>query len=44
MYVDGDHLLLIFILGRGAIRKDINNKCILCKDSVNSQDMLKKVI
>ena len=37
-YVDGDHLLLRFILGRGAIRNDINDKCILCKDSNNSQE------
>ena len=37
-YVDGDHLLLRFILGRGAFRKDINDRCILCKDSDNSQE------
>ena len=37
-YVDGDHLLLRFILGRGAFRNDINDKCILCKDSDNSQE------
>jgi hypothetical protein len=37
-YVDGDHLLLRFILGRGAFRKDINDKCILCKDADNSQE------
>ena len=37
-YVDGDHLLLRFILGRGAFRNDINDKCILCKDSNNSQE------
>ena len=37
-YVDGDHLLLRFILGRGAFRKDINDKCILCKNSDNSQE------
>ena len=36
-YVYGDHLLLRFILGRGAFRKDINDKCILCKNSDNSQ-------
>ena len=36
--VDGDHLLLRFILGRGAFRKDINDRCILCKDSDNSQE------
>ena len=32
------HLLLRFILGRGAFRNDINDKCILCKDSDNSQE------
>jgi hypothetical protein len=37
-YVDGDHLLLRFILGRGAFREDINDKCILCKDADNSQE------
>ena len=37
-YVDGDHLLLRFILGRGAFRKDINDKSILSKDSDNSQE------
>ena len=37
-YVDGDHLLLRFILGRGAFRKDINDKCILCKDADNSEE------
>ena len=37
-YVDWDHLLLIFILDRGAFRKDINDRCILCKDSDNSQE------
>ena len=37
-YVDEDHLLLRFILGRGAFVKDINNKCILCKNSDNSQE------
>jgi hypothetical protein len=37
-YVDGDHLLLRFILGRGAFRKDINDICILCKDADNSQE------
>ena len=37
-YVDGDHLLLRFILGRGAFHKDINDKSILCKDSDNSQE------
>ena len=35
-YVDGEHLLLRFILGRGAFRNDINYKCILCKDCDNS--------
>ena len=28
-YVDGDHLLLRFILGRCAFRNDINDKCII---------------
>ena len=37
-YVDGDHLLLRFILGRGFFRKDINDKCILSKNSDNSQE------
>ena len=37
-YVDGDHLLLRFILGRGAFRNDINDKCILCKIHENSQE------
>ena len=37
-YVDGAHLLLRFILGRGAFRNDINDKCILCKNSDNSQE------
>ena len=37
-YVDGENLLLRFILGRGAFRNDINDKCILCKDSNNSQE------
>ena len=37
-YVDGDNLLLRFILGRGAFLNDINDKCILCKDSNNSQE------
>ena len=37
-YFDGIHLFLIFILDRGAFRKDINDKCILCKDSDNSQE------
>ena len=37
-YVDGDNLLLRFILGRGTFRKDINDKRILCKDSDNSQE------
>ena len=37
-YVDGDHLLLRFILGRGVFRNDINDKCILCKDSEHSQE------
>ena len=29
-YVDGDNLLLRFILGRGDFRNDINDKCIIC--------------
>ena len=37
-YVDGDHLLLRFILGRGAFRNDINENCILCKNCDNSQE------
>ena len=37
-YVNGDHLLLRFILGRGAFRNDINAKCILLKNSDNSQE------
>ena len=32
------HLFLRFILGRGAFRNDINDKCILCKNSENSQE------
>ena len=36
-YVDGDHLLLRFILGKGAFQKYINDKCILCKNCDNSQ-------
>ena len=38
VYVDWDHLLLRFILGRGAFREDINDKCILCKNCDNSQE------
>ena len=37
-YIDGDHLLLRFILGRGAFRNDINDKCIFCKNCDNSQE------
>ena len=37
-YVDGDHLRLRFILGRGAFNSDITEKCILFKDSDNSQE------
>ena len=33
-----DNLLLRFILDRGDFRNDINDKCILCKDSNNSQE------
>ena len=33
-----DHLLLRFILGRGTFRNDINDKCILCKNSDNYQE------
>ena len=29
---------LIFILGGGAFRNDINDKCMLCKNSDNSQE------
>ena len=38
------HLLLRFILGRGAFRKDINDKCILYKNCNNSQDKTYKEI
>ena len=34
----GLSFLLRFILGRGTFRNDINDKCILCKDSDNSQE------
>ena len=34
----GCHKFFILILGRGAFRKDINDRCILCKDSDNSQE------
>ena len=34
-YVDGDYLLLRFILGRGSFRNNINDKCILCKNCDN---------
>ena len=37
-YVDGDHLLLRFILGRGAFRNVINDKCILFKNCDNAQE------
>ena len=37
-YVDGDHLLLRFILSRGAFRNDINDKCILFKNCDSSQE------
>ena len=37
-YVDGGHLLLRFILGWSAFSNDINDKCILCKNSDNSQE------
>ena len=37
-YIDSDLLLLRFILSRGAFCKDINYKCILCKNSDNSQE------
>ena len=30
-YVDGDFLLLKFMCHRGAFRKDINEKCLLCE-------------
>ena len=32
------HLFLRFILCRGAFSNDINDKCILCKNSDNSQE------
>ena len=34
----GCHKFFILILDRGAFRKDINDRCILCKDSDNSQE------
>ncbi len=34
----GCHKFFILILGRSAFRKDINDRCILCKDSDNSQE------
>ena len=34
----GCHKFFILILGRGAFHKDINDRCILCKDSDNSQE------
>ena len=37
-YVDGVHLLLRFILGRGAFHNDINDKCILCENNCNIQE------
>ena len=37
-YIDGDHLLLRFILCRGEFRKDINDKCIFVKNRDNSQE------
>ena len=33
-----DHLLLIFILSRSSFCRDINDKCILCKNCDNSQE------
>ena len=37
-YVDGDHFLLRFISVRGTFRNEINDKCILCKNSDNYQE------
>ena len=37
-YVDGDHLLLRFILSRDVFRINIKDKYILCKNSDNSQE------
>ena len=34
----GCQKFFILILGRGAFRKDIKDRCILCKDSDNSQE------
>ena len=34
-YVDGDFLLLRFMCHRGAFRKDINKKCVFCKNKDN---------
>ena len=48
-YVDGDFLLLKFMCQRGAFRKDINEKCLLCdkentgiKHVINDCEKLKK--
>ena len=38
LYVNSDYLILRFILGRGSFHNDINDKCILCKNSDNSQE------
>ena len=34
-YIDGDFLLLKFMCHRGAFRKDINEKCLLCETEDN---------
>ena len=34
-YVDGDFLLLKFMCHRGAFRKDIKEKCLLCEKEDN---------
>ena len=34
-YIDGDFLLLKFMYHRGAFRKDINEKCLLCETEDN---------
>ena len=36
-YIDGDHLLLRFILGSGAFHKYIKDKWILCKNCVKKK-------
>ena len=34
-YIDGDFLLIKFMCHRGAFRKDINEKCLLCETEDN---------